>query len=54
MMFLAWPDRKSTENEYNKLDNSQNRIQNHDYTENKIKICEMKQILSDNSVRLLI
>ena len=33
----------ATENEYNKLENSQPRIENPDYTENEIKINEMKQ-----------
>ena len=34
------------ENEYNKLEYSQPQIENFDYTENKIKIDEMKQNIS--------
>ena len=39
------------ENEYNKLENSQPQIKKNVYTENKIKIDEIKHIQSDNSVR---
>ena len=33
----------ATENEYNKFENNQPQIEKPDYTENKIKIDEMKQ-----------
>ena len=41
----------ATENEYNKLENSQPQLENSDYTENKIKIDKMKQTWSEKSLR---
>ena len=44
----------AAENEFNKLVNNQLQIENPDYTENKIKISEMKQNIIRGLAKVLI